>query len=75
MTIIHIGPPHLPILYALGGATERRIREVAARQAAAGSRVIVYSADDRTKSEEYCGARQVRRETNSGPTRRALSNQ
>ena len=56
MTIVHIGPPHLPILYALGGATERRIREVAARQAAAGSRVIVYSADDRTKSEEYCGA-------------------
>jgi glycosyltransferase involved in cell wall biosynthesis len=56
MTIVHIGPPHLPILYNLGGATERRIREVAARQAQAGSRVIVYSADQVTKSEEYHGA-------------------
>ena len=55
MTIVHIGPPHLPILYSLGGATERRIREVAARQAQAGSRVIVYSADQVTKSEDYCG--------------------
>ncbi len=56
MTIVHIGPPHLPILYALGGATERRIREVAARQAAGGSKVIVYSADKGTKSEDYHGA-------------------
>ena len=47
MTIVHIGPPHLPILYSLGGATERRIREIAARQAEQrGSRVIVYSAED-----------------------------
>lgn len=55
MTIVHIGPPHLPILYSLGGATERRIREVAARQAQAGARVVVYSADQLTKSEDYCG--------------------
>ena len=56
MTIVHIGPPHLPILYHLGGATERRIRETAARQASAGSRVIVYSAEARDGSSEYCGA-------------------
>jgi len=56
MTIVHIGPPHLPILYNLGGATERRMREVAARQAQQGSRVIVYSAEDKTKSTDYCGA-------------------
>jgi len=56
MTIVHIGPPHLPILYQLGGATERRIREVAIRQAQAGSRVIVYSADAVNKSESYHGA-------------------
>jgi len=56
MTIVHIGPPHLPILYSLGGATERRMREIATRQAQQGSRVIVYSAEDRTKSTDYCGA-------------------
>jgi glycosyltransferase involved in cell wall biosynthesis len=56
MTIVHIGPPHLPILYSLGGATERRMREVAARQAQQGSRVIVYSAEDRTGSTDYFGA-------------------
>jgi glycosyltransferase involved in cell wall biosynthesis len=56
MTIVHIGPPHLPILYLLGGATERRIREVAARQAQSGSRVVVYSADSVNKTEDYYGA-------------------
>ena len=56
MTIVHVGPPHLPILYSLGGATERRIRELAVRQAAAGSRVIVYSADQTTGSADYEGA-------------------
>lgn len=56
MTIVHIGPPHLPILYNLGGATERRMREVAARQAQQGSRVIVYSAEDQNRSTEYRGA-------------------
>ncbi len=56
MTIVHIGPPHLPILYNLGGATERRMREIAARQAQQGSRVIVYSAEDQTSSTDYFGA-------------------
>jgi glycosyltransferase involved in cell wall biosynthesis len=56
MTIVHIGPPHLPILYNLGGATERRMREIAARQAQQGSRVIVYSAEDQTRSTDYFGA-------------------
>lgn len=53
MTIVHIGPPHLPILYSLGGATERRMRELATRQAQSGSRVIVYSAEDADKSFPY----------------------
>ncbi len=53
MTIIHIGPPLLPILYSLGGATERRIRELAARQAQAGSRVIVYSAEETRRTVQY----------------------
>jgi glycosyltransferase involved in cell wall biosynthesis len=56
MTIVHIGPPHLPILYKLGGATERRIRETAARQVEAGARVIVYSAEERAGTADYCGA-------------------
>lgn len=56
MTIVHIGPPHLPILYNLGGATERRIRETAMRQAQAGSRVILYSAEERSGSTPYFGA-------------------
>ena len=55
MTIIHIGPPHLPILYSLGGATERRVRELATRQAQAGSRVIVYSAEERQRTLQYGG--------------------
>ena len=55
MTIVHIGPPHLPILYNLGGATERRMRELATRQAQAGSRVIVYSAEDTAKAQPYGG--------------------
>lgn len=70
MTIIHIGPPLLPILYSLGGATERRIRELATRQAQTGSRVIVYSAEDAAGSMQYgdvevraiaCGKRGVLR--------------
>jgi len=56
MTIVHIGPPHLPILYTLGGATERRIRELAARQAQTGSRVVVYSAEDCAGVTDYEGA-------------------
>lgn len=53
MTIVHIGPPLLPILYSLGGATERRIRELAKRQAQSGSRVIVYSAEDASATTQY----------------------
>lgn len=55
MTIAHIGPPHLPILYSLGGAIERRIRELSVRQAHGGARVVVYSAEDRTQSTDYNG--------------------
>lgn len=56
MTIVHIGPPHLPILYNLGGATERRIREIASRQAQAGDRVVVYSAEDHAGVADFRGA-------------------
>jgi glycosyltransferase involved in cell wall biosynthesis len=56
MTIVHIGPSKLPILFPLGGATERRMRELAVRQAAAGSQVIVYSAEDHWGSHNYHGA-------------------
>jgi glycosyltransferase involved in cell wall biosynthesis len=55
MTIVHMGPSNLPILFPLGGATERRMRELAVRQAAAGSRVIVYSAGDRWGSQMHHG--------------------
>jgi glycosyltransferase involved in cell wall biosynthesis len=56
MTIVHIGPPHLPILYNLGGATERRIRELAMRQAQQGCRVVVYSAEEQARVMDYHGA-------------------
>ncbi len=55
MIITHIGPPLLPILYTLGGATERRIRELATRQVQTGSRVVVYSAEDRTATHQFGG--------------------
>lgn len=55
MTIVHIGPCQLPILYARGGANERRIRETAACQARAGARVIVYSAGEKARTQ-YEGA-------------------
>jgi glycosyltransferase involved in cell wall biosynthesis len=56
MTIAHIGPPHLPILFTQGGATERRMRETAAQQAQAGCRVLLYSAEDKASVTEYRGA-------------------
>lgn len=55
MTIVHIGPPHLPILYSRGGATERRMRELSIRQSQSGARVIIYSADEANKTEEHRG--------------------
>lgn len=56
MTIAHIGPPHLPILFSRGGATERRMREIAAVQAREGHRVLLYSAEDQASVTEYRGA-------------------
>lgn len=56
MTVVHIGPSNLPILYARGGATERRMRETAARQAETGMRVVVYSAGERNETNEFGGA-------------------
>jgi glycosyltransferase involved in cell wall biosynthesis len=56
MTILHIGPSKLPLLFPRGGATERRMRELAIRQAAAGARVILYSADDHSATGKLHGA-------------------
>ena len=56
MTIAHIGPPHLPILFSRGGATERRMRETAAEQANAGCRVLLYSAEDHAGVSMHRGA-------------------
>jgi glycosyltransferase involved in cell wall biosynthesis len=56
MTIAHIGPPHLPILFTQGGATERRMRETAAQQVLAGCRVLLYSAEAEARVTEYRGA-------------------
>lgn len=56
MTIAHIGPPHLPILFSRGGATERRMREIAAQQVQAGCRVLLYSAEEQTRVTDYRGA-------------------
>ena len=55
MTIAHLGPSALPILYPLGGAIQRRIRELAHGQALRGDRVIVYSAEDRAGRRHYWG--------------------
>ncbi|MBI3698434.1 MAG: glycosyltransferase family 4 protein [Acidobacteria bacterium] len=55
MTIAHLGPSALPILYPLGGAIQRRIRELACEQARRGNRVIVYSAEDRAGRQRYDG--------------------
>ena len=56
LTVAHIGPSKLPILYPMGGATERRIREIATRQATRGDKVIIYSAEAQTRTSEYNGA-------------------
>ena len=55
MTIAHIGPPHLPILYNRGGATERRMRETAAQQVQSGCRVLLYSAEDHARVTSHRG--------------------
>ena len=56
MTIAHIGPPYLPILFSRGGAIERRMRETAAVQAQSGSRVLLYSAEEKSGIAEHRGA-------------------
>ena len=56
MTIAHLGPSALPILYPLGGAIQRRIRELAREQARRGDRVILYSAGERPGRRYYQGA-------------------
>lgn len=45
LTIVHLGPSVLPISYALGGAVQRRMLEMAKAQAVRGEKVIIYSAD------------------------------
>jgi glycosyltransferase involved in cell wall biosynthesis len=47
MKIVHLGVSALPIPHPRGGAIQRRMLELARAQAAAGHRVILYSAGDR----------------------------
>jgi glycosyltransferase involved in cell wall biosynthesis len=56
MQIVHIGPASdVPVLHRFGGAVERRIWEMARRQARRGHRVVVYSADRRTSTRSVDG--------------------
>jgi len=55
MTIVHFLPAALPVLYPLGGAIQRRVREIARTQVERGDRVIVYSAEDEHGLADYKG--------------------
>lgn len=56
MHILHIGPASdVPVLHRFGGAVQRRIWELARRQARRGHRVVVYSFDRETSSRRIEG--------------------
>ena len=55
MRITHQGPVRLPILHDRGGATERRMVELAAAQAAAGHEVSILSAESATSVKRHRG--------------------
>jgi len=55
MTIVHFLPAALPVLYPLGGAIQRRVREIARTQVERGDRVIVYSAENEHGPRDYKG--------------------
>lgn len=55
MRIVHISVATLPVLYQYGGAIQRRIIELAAKQADHGNAVVVYSVGDSYSRCEYRG--------------------
>ena len=55
MTIVHLGPSVLPILYPLGGAVQRRMLEMARAQSARGEKVVIYSADSTSSRTNFHG--------------------
>jgi glycosyltransferase involved in cell wall biosynthesis len=55
VTIVHLGPSVLPILYPLGGAVQRRMLEMAKAQFARGEKVIIYSADSESSRTNWDG--------------------
>lgn len=55
MRIIHVCLPTLPVLYSFGGAIQRRIIELASRQALDGNEVIVYSIGSKNEVVAYNG--------------------
>lgn len=55
MKIAHLGPTTLPFNYPRGGAVQRRIRELAIQQAAAGHEVTIFSAEALDSEFSYQG--------------------
>jgi glycosyltransferase involved in cell wall biosynthesis len=55
MNISHISVSVLPVLHRFGGGIERRINEIAQRQAKQGHRVRVFSIGDQTEIREVRG--------------------
>ena len=55
MNISHISVSNLPVLHRFGGAIERRIIEIAQKQAKQGHRVRVFSIGNRTEIREVRG--------------------
>jgi glycosyltransferase involved in cell wall biosynthesis len=55
MRIIHLGPSALPIPHRMGGAIERRMREIGRQQTLLGHKVILYCAGDCNHVQEVAG--------------------
>src|SRR5208283_2220826 len=55
MRIVHISTGGPPVLYRYGGAIQRRIIEIAERQAARGNEVVVYSPGETDQRSAYNG--------------------
>ncbi|HYP13745.1 MAG TPA: glycosyltransferase family 4 protein [Bryobacteraceae bacterium] len=57
MKIVHLGPTSLPFNFPKGGAVQRRIRELALEQTAAGHQVTIMSAEAADADFDYQGVR------------------
>lgn len=55
MHMAHVSVASLPVLYAFGGAVQRRIVEVAKQQARAGHHVVIYSVGDHNQTRHVDG--------------------